>query len=187
MADRPGPPAEPSVIRSERLALPLLTASRMERMLDGDLGGVGAELGAPLPPWWITEREWLLKVRLRQVRETPASAPWLIRPILRTTHEPACIGLTNFHGPPDDRGFAEIGYELRPEFRGQGLAIEAVRAMFDWAAAEHGVTRFRAGIAPDNDRSMNLARKLGMRRMGAAWDEPNGLELIWTVEGWGSA
>ena len=108
-------------------------------------------------------------------------------PIIRVGDDPEAIGLINFHGPPDDRAFVEVGYELRPAARGQGYAVEAVRALFDWAAATHGVTRFRAGIAPDNDRSMNLVTKLGMRRVGAQWDEPNGLEVIWTVEGWRSA
>ena len=39
----------------------------------------------------------------------------------------------------------------------------------------------------DNARSANLARKLGMDRVGAQWDEDHGLEVIWTVEGWGTA
>ena len=33
--------------------------------------------------------------------------------------------------------FVEVGYQLQPEARGQGYAIEAVRAMFDWARATH--------------------------------------------------
>ncbi|HEY7450984.1 MAG TPA: GNAT family N-acetyltransferase [Candidatus Limnocylindria bacterium] len=177
----------PSVVRSERLAMPLLTADQLERMLAGDLAGVGAEIGAHLPAWWIQDRHWLLQLRLRQLREAPETGPWLLRPIVLADDEPVSMGLLNFHGPPDDRGFAEIGYELRPEFWGKGYATEAVRAMFDWAAAEHGVTRFRAGIAPDNQRSMNVVTRLGMRRVGAQWDDGDGLELLWTVEGWGLA
>jgi RimJ/RimL family protein N-acetyltransferase len=177
----------PDVVRSARLFLPLLTAERLERLLDGDLAGVERDIGARLGGWWLDDLGWLLRVRLKQIREDPASEPWLLRPIVQAGGDPQAIGLINFHGPPDDRSFVEVGYELRPEARGQGYAIEAVRALFDWAAATHGVTRFRAGIAPDNDRSMNLVKKLGMRRAGAQWDEPNGLELIWTVEDWGSA
>lgn len=175
------------VVISERLFLPLLTAGRLERMLNGDIASVGDEVGVRLPGWWMEERDWLLRTRLRQIQGDPASEPWLLRPIAMREAEPEAIGLINFHGPPDDRGFVEVGYELRPEFRGQGYAIEAVRALFDWAARERGIRRFRAGIAPGNERSINLVTKLGMRRVGAQWDEDDGLELLYTVERWGMA
>ncbi len=177
----------PDVIVSERLRLPLLTASRLERMLDGDVASVEREVGVTLPGWWLAERDWLLRTRLRQIQGNPASEPWLLRPIALRSAEPEAIGLINFHGPPDDRGFVEVGYELRPEFRGQGYGIEAVRVLFDWAAADRGVNRFRAGIAPGNERSINLVTKLGMRRVGAQWDPDDGLELLFTVEQWGMA
>lgn len=162
--------------------MPLLTASRLERMVNGDLASVEAEIGARLGAWWLADRRWLLELRLRQVREHPDHEPWLLRPIVRHAEAPGSIGLVNFHGPPDERGYAEVGYELRPEHRGRGYAIEAVRALFEWAARTHRVRRFRAAIAPDNERSLNLAAKLGMQRVGAQWDEDDGLEQIHVVE-----
>lgn len=172
------------VIVSERLVMPLMTASRMERILAGDVASVGDEIGLALPKWWVSDSGRHLRFRLGQVQAHPDAEPWLIRPIATRTDPAQVIGITNFHGPPDDRGFAEIGYSLQPEYRGQGYAIEAVRALFDWAA-EHGVTRFRASISPGNDRSLNLVTKLGMTRVGSQWDEEDGLELIYAVEGWG--
>jgi RimJ/RimL family protein N-acetyltransferase len=180
MATDPGP------VESERLTLPLLTASRLERLLSGDSESVASEIGAPIPEWWLPEVERLMQYRLKQIGEVPASEPWLLRPIvLRDRAEgPVVIGYLNFHGPPDDRGFAEVGYGLRPDYRGRGYAIEAVRAMFDWAAQAHGIHRFRASISPGNARSENLVRKLGMAHVGAHWDDDDGLERIYTVEGW---
>ena len=35
--------------------------------------------------------------------------------------------------------------------------------------------------------SINLVTKLGMTKAGAQWDADDGLELLYTVEGWGSA
>jgi RimJ/RimL family protein N-acetyltransferase len=180
-------PAPPDAITSERLYLPLLTASRMERVLAGDVSSVADEIGVLLPPWWLTDADRLLRYRLGQIQAHPEAEPWLIRPIAIRSDPHKAVGITNFHGPQDERGFAEIGYSLHPEFRGRGYAIEAVRAMFGWAAANHGVSRFRASIAPDNDRSINLVAKLGMTRVGAQWDEDDGLELIYTVDGWGTA
>ena len=165
--------------------MPLLTASRMERLLAGDAASVASEIGAPIPDWWNNASR-LMRFRLKQIGEEPASEPWLLRPIvLRDGADgPVVIGYLNFHGPPDDRGFAEVGYEVHLDYRGQGYAIEAVRAMFDWAAREHDVHRFRASISPGNERSENLVRKLGMAHAGAQWDEDDGLELIYTVDGW---
>jgi RimJ/RimL family protein N-acetyltransferase len=174
-------------VTSERLVLPLLTASRLERLIAGDVASVEAEIRVRLSAWWTTDLGWLLRVRLRQIGERPEAEPWLLRPIALRSDVPAkgarpeAIGLFNFHGPPDDRGFVEVGYELLPPFRGQGYAIEAVRSMLDWAV-EQGVNRFRAAIAPENDRSVSLVRKLGMERVGAQWDEDDGLELIYTVD-----
>ncbi|MEX0631111.1 MAG: GNAT family N-acetyltransferase [Chloroflexota bacterium] len=181
MADDPRP------VESERLTMPLLTASRMERLLAGDADSVASEIGAPLPDWWTNDAGRLMQFRLKQIGEEPASEPWLLRPIvLRDGPDgPVVIGYLNFHGPPDDGGFAEVGYEVHLDYRGQGYAIEAVRAMFDWAAREHDVHRFRASISPGNERSENLVHKLGMTHAGAQWDDPDGLELIYTVDRWG--
>jgi RimJ/RimL family protein N-acetyltransferase len=180
-------PAPSDAITSERLYLPLMTASLMERILAGDLESVANEIGLVLPVWWVADADRLLRYRLGQVQAHPEAEPWLIRPIAIRSDMPQAVGIINFHGPPDDRGFAEIGYSLHTEFRGRGYAIEAVRTMFDWAATNHRVGRFRASISPDNERSINLATKLGMTRVGAQWDEDDGLELIYTVEEWGTA
>jgi RimJ/RimL family protein N-acetyltransferase len=76
---------------------------------------------------------------------------------------------------------AEIGYELLPEARGQGYAIEAVRGAFDWATREFGIRHFRASVAPGNQRSENLIRKLGFVHTGQQWDEQDGLELVYEL------
>ncbi len=179
--------AAPDAIVSERLYLPLLTASRMERLLAGDHASVAAEIGLDVSSGWVAWSERHLRYRLGQIQAHPEAEPWLVRPIATRNGDARVIGITNFHGPPDDRGYAEIGYSLEPEFRGRGYAIESTRAMFDWAAASQGVRRFRASIAPDNERSRNLVAKLGMARVGAQWDEDDGLELIYALEGWGTA
>lgn len=177
---------DPDPVVSERLTMPLLTASRLERLLSGDSESVASEIGAPIPDWWRPDVARLMQYRLKQIGEVPASEPWLLRPIVLRdgAQGPEVIGYLNFHGLPDDRGFAEVGYALHPEYRGRGYAIEAVRAMFDWAARVHGIHRFRASISPGNERSENLVHKLGLAHVGAHWDDDDGLERIYTVEDW---
>lgn len=170
-------------VLTDRLSLLWLAPDDLATLVDGDTRSVESAAGAPLPADWLAENGGLVHVRAKQIERDPASAPWLLRLIIRL--EPAAVvGLINFHGPPDPRGFAEVGYSLEPEHRGQGYAIEAVRGLFDWAHRNHGVQRFRASISPANDRSQNLVRKLGMVEVGSQWDDDDGLEVIWTVEGW---
>ena len=170
-------------ISTERLSLVWLSPADLTGLLDGNVSGVEASIGTNLPAGWLEEFAGLVGFRSRQVEANPEAAPWLLRLIVRQD-PPAVAGLVNFHGPPDDRGFAEVGYSLQPGQRGQGLGVEAVRGLFDWAYRVHGVRRFRASISPDNERSQNLVRKLGMTPVGSQWDDRDGLEVIWTVEGW---
>jgi RimJ/RimL family protein N-acetyltransferase len=171
------------VIRSERLDLPLLSLSQLERLGAGDGESVAAELGATLPPAWLAEVAWLAALRAEQLRLRPADGPWLLRPILLRGEEDArtAIGYLNFHGGPNEEGRVEVGYTLLPDARGHGYAIEAVRAAVEWAIEEHGIRRFRAAVAPDNERSRNLILKLGFRQTGEQWDEVDGLELVYEL------
>ena len=171
------------VIRSERLELPLLSLPQLERLAAGDGEAVAAELGAVLPAPWVAEVSWLAALRAQQLRLRPGDGPWLLRPILVVGSDGSrtAIGYLNFHAAPNADGQVEVGYTLLPEARGNGYAIEAVRAAFDWARREHGVHRFRAAVAPDNERSRNLILKLGFQQTGEQWDEVDGLELVYEL------
>ena len=60
----------------------------------------------------------------------------------------------------------EIGYFLRPDAQGQGLAREAVAAMVDHAFTTRGVRRVYADTDPDNHGSVRLLRALGFTEEG---------------------
>jgi ribosomal-protein-alanine N-acetyltransferase len=173
-----------ATIRSERLDLPLLSLDQLDRLAAGDGASVGADLHAILPIPLLDEVRWLAGVRAQQLRLRPDDAPWLLRLILLRMADGGlqAIGYLNFHAGPDERGMVEVGYTLLPDARGEGYAIEAVRAAFDWATRVHGVHLFRASVAPDNERSLNLINKLGFHQTGEQWDEIDGLELVFELE-----
>ncbi len=175
---------EDLVIRSERLELPILSLDQLDRLAARDGAGVAGDIGASLPPAWLDEVRWLAARRAQQLRQRPTDAPWLLRPILLRADDGrlSAIGYLNFHAGPDERGMVEVGYTLLPEARGHGYAIEAVRAAFDWATRVHGIRRFRASVAPDNQRSLNLIAKLGFQQTGDQWDDEDGLELVFELE-----
>lgn len=55
----------------------------------------------------------------------------------------------------------EMGWIFATEAHGQGLAGEACRAVLDWAQTYLAPTQIWAIIAPANEPSIKLARKLG--------------------------
>ena len=174
---------EDTTISSPRLALPLLALDQLDRLVTGEVAGLGSELGADLSAEWLASVRRVAARRARQIRERPVDAPWLLRPILlRDAGDPRpAIGYLNFHGAPDEAGMVEIGYMLLPASRGRGYAIEAVRAAFDWATRVHGIRHFRASVSPDNDRSLNLIGRLGFVQAGEQWDDEDGLELVFEL------
>lgn len=147
-------------------------------------------LGAEIPGEWRTGnrpwRQWLA-ARAAEAEADATFLPWLPRvQLLRpgdSTTASAVVGEVGFHGPPDETGRVELGYSVVSAYRRRGFAEEAVRALTAAAAAEHGVTRFRAGIAPDNTPSLNLIRKLGFTQVGSRHHEALGEQLIFHRDG----
>jgi RimJ/RimL family protein N-acetyltransferase len=58
-----------------------------------------------------------------------------------------------------------IGWALGVEFRGQGYAAEAARALLDYAFSSLGLDRIEAETACHNQPSWKLMERLGMRRV----------------------
>ena len=85
---------------------------------------------------------------------------------------------------PTRQGRLEIGYRIEPEFRRQGVATEVVRALFEWAWRQHGVTSFRASTSPDNVASQGVLAKFGFVQTGSQIDEYDGEELVFERRDW---
>ena len=75
-------------------------------------------------------------------------------------------------------GIAEVGYALRPEFRGHGYAAEATSAVVDTLIAEHGIHRVEASLSPENVASMRVLESIGMTFEVLARDAYN-LDGVW--------
>ena len=63
---------------------------------------------------------------------------------------------------PDGAVVAELGYDLRSDVWGQGLATEAACAVRDFAFGPAGLTHLVSLIRAGNDRSRRVAEKVGM-------------------------
>ena len=73
----------------------------------------------------------------------------------------------------------DIGYAFLPAFGGQGYAYEAAAAVLAYGKATVGLQRVVAIVTPDNERSLHLLGKLGLRfALMFTWpDDGSALEL----------
>lgn len=72
-------------------------------------------------------------------------------------------GFTAFDCPHDA---AEIGYVLNPDYRGQGIAPEAVRAVLTFGFERLALHRIEARFMQGNEASLRVMEKVGMRFEG---------------------
>jgi len=56
----------------------------------------------------------------------------------------------------------ELGWVVRRDLWGQGIATEAVATLIGWLAAEHGATEFIARCRPQNRASSRVMEHVGM-------------------------
>jgi RimJ/RimL family protein N-acetyltransferase len=174
-------PVEP--IRTDRLELESMTVAFMESLARGDLDAAAREIGAAVSPWLPDQLEHFLQYRLAQLAVDPSIRSWLGRAMVLSEPDGSrrVVGSIGFHGPPDEHGRLEIGYSVDPDYRRRGLAIEAVRAMLDWAHRDRGVGRFLASVRPDNAPSLGLITQLGFSQIGEQLDPVDGLEYVFEV------
>ncbi|MFG3162157.1 GNAT family N-acetyltransferase [Streptomyces sp. NPDC048232] len=75
------------------------------------------------------------------------------------------VGGMGFHGPPDEDGRVEIGYDLAEAARVHGYATEALRALCAWALAREEVTSVFATTEPANVASQAVITRAGFTRV----------------------
>jgi RimJ/RimL family protein N-acetyltransferase len=179
-------PMDVASIRTARVELVSMSMRFMRLLLARDIDAASAEIGAIVPAELPDQLDNFLQFRIEDLEVDPAAQPWLGRAIVITQPDGTrlVIGSAGFHSPPDADGRVEIGYRVDPPWRRQGIATEVVRALFDWAAREHGVHKFRASVSPNNVPSLAIIRGFGFRQTGVQVDDIDGEELVFGLDGW---
>ncbi|MFB7656455.1 MULTISPECIES: GNAT family N-acetyltransferase [unclassified Streptomyces] len=85
--------------------------------------------------------------------------------VLVRAEDGRAVGGMGFHGPPDEDGRVEIGYDLAEAARGHGYATEALRALSAWALARDEVTSVFATTEPANVASQAVITRAGFTRV----------------------
>lgn len=155
-----------------------LNSGAIEMLLAGDTRAASIAVGAALSPDLALRSETLLRLRLTDLRNVPQAEPWLLRVVtLRIPGRPM-IGLAGFHGPPDNAGAVEVGYEIDESHRRQGYGSEAAAGLVAWALRHGGARRVLAAIRRDNHASLAVVNRLGFTSAGSRWDVLDGIALL---------
>jgi RimJ/RimL family protein N-acetyltransferase len=165
-------------LSSNRLDLLPMSLELMEALSGGDLETARRMVGYRIPSDWPQVMAPVLRFRIAIARERPETLPLLLRVMVLRTDPEVAVGRIGFHGPVDEDGMLEIGYEVFPAYRRQGYAREAVVAMFRWAQGDPAVLRFRASVSPGNEPSLKLITGLGFIEVGSQWDDEDGEETL---------
>lgn len=93
-------------------------------------------------------------------------------------HEGRLVGAIGLHETSAANRSTCLGYWLAEDARGKGIALRSARALVAFCFEVLGMHRVVIRVAPDNARSLALARRLGFReegtlreaeRMGEGW------------------
>lgn len=76
------------------------------------------------------------------------------------------VGTCGYHRWSRQHRRAEVGYDLAPDYWGQGLMREALTSIFRHGFEEMGLNRIEAIVHPENARSLSLLQRLGFQREG---------------------
>jgi RimJ/RimL family protein N-acetyltransferase len=142
----------------------------------------------PWMPWTPAEPEPLEVVaqRLRSFRaQFDADENWIMG--IWARDESRLLGGTGLH-PRGGEGSLEIGYWVAADAIGQGIATEVTAVLTRVGFELVGLDRVDLQIEPTNERSANIARKLGFtheatlrRRLPRREGEPRADSMVFTL------
>lgn len=150
----------PLTLTAGRVALRALLPATAARVADGEAAGFDWIDGAP-----AGTTSGAAGIAVRAAAAGPCRPGWGVF-VLTDAVTGTALGSIGFHGPPDDEGFVEIGYDLSPSARGAGWATEAVRLLTGWAAARPEVRTVCALTEPENTPSQRVLERAGFRFVG---------------------
>jgi ribosomal-protein-alanine N-acetyltransferase len=162
-------------VRLLAATVPLLEALDQDRTLFGEL------IGSPVPDGWPEFPE-AIGFTMERLRSAPGSdTSWSMQFFL--DHGTGrLVGSGGFVAPPVDRS-VEIGYEVAPEFRGQGYGAGAARAMVEQAVASGEVDHVIAHTLPGPNPSTGVLVSLGFEHVADQEDPEVGRVWEWRWTG----
>jgi [ribosomal protein S5]-alanine N-acetyltransferase len=158
-------------VRLVTATVPLLNALNEDRARFGEL------MGSPVPDGWPEFPE-AIGFTLEQLQNaSEADRVWSMQFFVDAASG-RLLGSGGFAAPPDDRA-VEIGYEVAPEFRGQGFGAAAARAVVEHAVASGEVDHVIAHTLPGPNPSTGVLVSLDFEHVADQEDPEVGTVWEW--------
>ena len=158
-------------VRLVPATVPLLNA------LNDDRTEFAALIGSAVPDGWPEFPEAISFTLAHLERASEADASWSMRFFIEDVTG-RLVGSGGFAAPPVERT-VEIGYEVAPEFRGQGFGVAAAQALVEQAVVSGQVDRVTAHTLPGPNPSTGVLVSLGFEHVDDQEDPEVGVVWEW--------
>lgn len=158
-------------VRLVPATVPLLNALKEDRVLFGEL------IGSPVPDGWPEFPE-AIGFALEHLQDAPEAAHAWSMQFFVDAATGRLLGSGGYAAPPVDRA-VEIGYEVAPQFRGQGFGTAAARALVGHAVASGEVDHVIAHTLPGPNASTGVLVSLGFEHVADQEDAEVGPVWEW--------
>jgi ribosomal-protein-alanine N-acetyltransferase len=165
---RAGAAATPAMVETDRLWLTPAPLKLVQAVSEGRRTGLRFPARV-LDAWPDADLRDFLPTYAAMLEEEPLSSRWGVWVMIEKATD-TIIGDIGFKGSPDEAGRVEIGYSILPDWRRQGFAAEAARALVHWALTQPGVTAVQAECLPDNTGSVRVLETAGLQQVGREGD-----------------
>jgi RimJ/RimL family protein N-acetyltransferase len=123
----------------------------------------------------LADTEEMIRTRIASEPDLPGT--WFQLALCRRADH-LLVGDCGIHFLPEEPRHVEIGITLASPHQGQGYATEALSAVFGYVFGQLGKHRIQASVDPENQASIRLLEKMGMRR------EAHFVEGLWFKGRW---
>lgn len=168
-----------ALIDTPRLSLLVCDLALCKAILMGD-AHLGTALQARIADGWTEFGPGIFECTLDQIILDPQGMHWWSYLVLLKSPR-TLIGSCGFKGRPDRYGEVEIGYEIAPAFRNQGLATETAQGLIRFAAQFPEVKGIKAHTLPNNNASTQVLQKCGLAYVQEMFDPEDGTIWQWKM------
>ncbi len=105
---------------------------------------------------------------------------WTYFPIHKNDNK--LIGSGGYKGKPTPEGTVELGYEIAPNYRNQGLATEMTKALIENALKDIRVKNIIAHTLGHENASTTVLQKCGFVKINELIDPDEGLVWKWELK-----
>jgi RimJ/RimL family protein N-acetyltransferase len=155
-------------MRADRHFEPLVTERlRLRRSVPEDAEAIAAYRSDPdvgrYQGWERTDVDGIRAEIERMARRAPGTLGGWVQFTVEDLHNGTLVGDVGLSRAEGEPGVVKVGYTVAPAFQGRGYATEAIGALAAYAFETLGADIVRAYASAENQPSIRVAEKVGMR------------------------